>query len=98
MFALDDFGSALSSFAYLKTLQVDFLKIDGFFVKDINDDPIDYAMVKSINEIGHEMGIQTIAEFVETKQILEKLKDLKVDYAQGYYLGKPEPLFEITGY
>ena len=71
---------------------------DGFFVKDINDDPIDCAMVKSINEIGHEMGIQTIAEFVETKQILEKLKDLKVDYAQGYYLGKPEPLFEITGY
>jgi EAL domain-containing protein (putative c-di-GMP-specific phosphodiesterase class I) len=97
-FALDDFGSGLSSFAYLRTLAVDFLKIDGFFVKNINDDPIAYAMVKSINEIGHEMGIQTIAEFVETKQILEKLKDLKIDYAQGYYLGKPEPLFEITGY
>jgi len=98
MFALDDFGSGLSSFAYLKTLSVDFLKIDGFFVKDINDDPIDYAMVKSINEIGQEMGIKTIAEFVESKQILEKLKYLGVDYAQGFYLGKPEPLFEITGY
>ncbi len=98
MFALDDFGSGLSSFAYLKTLPVDFLKIDGFFVKDINDDPIDYAMVKSINDIGHEMGIKTIAEFVESKQILEKLEMLGVDYVQGYYFGKPESLFEITGY
>ena len=97
-FALDDFGSGLSSFAYLKTLSVDFLKIDGFFVKDINDDPIDFAMVKSINDIGHEMGIKTIAEFVETKQILEKIKALGVDYAQGYYFGRPEPIYEITGY
>lgn len=98
MFALDDFGSGLSSFAYLKTLEVDFLKIDGFFVKDINDDPIDFAMVKSINEIGHEMGIKTIAEFVETEQILEKIQFLGVDYAQGYYFGKPEPIYEITGH
>ncbi len=88
-FALDDFGSGLSSFAYLKCLPVDYLKIDGLFVKDIVDDPIDRAMVKSINEIGHTMGKLTIAEFVESEAILEVLRDLGVDYAQGYHIGKP---------
>ena len=93
-FALDDFGSGLSSFAYLKNLPVDFLKIDGVFVKGIADDPIDLAMVKSINEIGHAMGKQTIAEFVENKVILDKLKrrDIGVDYAQGYAIGRPQPV------
>lgn len=95
-FSLDDFGSGLSSFAYLKTLSVDYLKIDGFFVKDICNDPIDYAMVKSINEIGHEMKLQTIAEFVESKEILDKLKIIGVDYAQGYYFGKEKNLFDYV--
>ena len=91
-FALDDFGSGMSSFAYLKNLPVDFLKIDGLFVKDIVDDPIDYAMVKSINEIGHIMGLETIAEFVENDAILNKLMLIDVDCAQGYGLGKPQTI------
>jgi diguanylate cyclase (GGDEF)-like protein/PAS domain S-box-containing protein len=97
-FALDDFGSGLSSFAYLKGLPVDFLKIDGMFVKDIIDDPIDLAMVKSINDMGHAMGKQTIAEFVENDAILDKVKELGVDYAQGYGIARPRPLEDlITG-
>lgn len=88
-FALDDFGSGLSSYAYLKELPVDFLKIDGAFIKDICTDPIDYAMVKSINEIGHVMGKKTIAEFVESQEIIEKLREIGVDYAQGYAIDRP---------
>ena len=94
-FALDDFGSGLSSFAYLKNLNVDTLKIDGMFIKDILNDSLDYEMVKSINEIGHVMGLETVAEFVESDQILEKLKEIGVDYAQGYSLGKPVHIDEI---
>ena len=94
-FALDDFGSGLSSFGYLKTLPVDYLKIDGFFVKDIVEDPIDYTMVKSINEIGHEMGKKTIAEFVENDAILNKLREIGVDYVQGYGVGRPQLLEEL---
>jgi diguanylate cyclase (GGDEF)-like protein len=94
-FALDDFGSGLSSFAYLKNLPVDYLKIDGIFVKDIVDDPIDHAMVKSINEIGQVMGMETIAEFVENDVIKGMLKEIGVNYAQGYGIGKPQPFDEI---
>lgn len=90
-FALDDFGSGLSSFAYLKNLNVDYLKIDGCFIHDINHDPVDYAMVASINRIGHLMGIKTIAEFVEDDETLNKLKDIGVDYVQGYKIDKPKP-------
>lgn len=95
-FALDDFGSGLSSFAYLKTLPVDFLKIDGHFVKDVERDPIDLAMVEAINAIGHVMGLETIAEFVESEAILQRLASIGVDYAQGYHLGEPRPLADDT--
>ena len=94
-FALDDFGSGLSSFAYLKTLPVDYLKIDGMFVREVVDDPIDRAMVKSINEMGHVMGKRTIAEFVENDAILAVLRELGVDYAQGYGVGRPRPFAEV---
>ncbi|MFN3986578.1 MAG: ammonium transporter [Rhodocyclaceae bacterium] len=93
-FALDDFGSGLSSFAYLKNLPVDFLKIDGSFIKDIERDPIDLAMVQAINAIGHVMGLRTIAEFVDNEAILLRLTEIGLDYAQGYYLGEPRPLAE----
>ena len=94
-FSLDDFGSGVSSFGYLKQLPVDFLKIDGGFVKSMVDDKIDLAMVNVINQIGHTMGIKTIAEFVETGAILEKLRELGVDSAQGYFIAKPIPLEEL---
>ena len=93
--ALDDFGSGLSSFAYLKDLPIDYLKIDGYFVKDIAVDGIDKAFVESINQIGQVMGLQTIAEFVEDDSILEILTELGVNYAQGYGIHKPTPFNEI---
>lgn len=91
-FALDDFGSGLSSFAYLKNLPVDYLKIDGVFVKDIATNSLDLALVRSINEIGHVLGKQTIAEFVEDELTMEQLRSLGVDYAQGYGIGRPTPI------
>ena len=94
-FALDDFGTGLSSFSYLKNMPTDYLKIDGAFVKNIVNDPIDRAMVKSINEIGHVMGMLTIAEFVENDEIKEVLKEIGVDCAQGFGLGKPEPFLAL---
>jgi len=91
-FALDDFGSGMSSFAYLRELNIDFLKIDGAFVRQISHNRIDYAMVSSINQIGQLMGIQTIAEFVENDNILQLLKDLQIDFAQGFCIDVPKPL------
>ncbi len=91
-FSLDDFGSGLSSFAYLKKLPVDYLKIDGTFVRDILSDPVDYAIVKSINELGQLLGKETIAEFVETLEIAEELRSMGVNHLQGYAYAKPEPL------
>jgi diguanylate cyclase (GGDEF)-like protein/PAS domain S-box-containing protein len=95
-FALDDFGSGFSSYAYLKNLPVDFLKIDGMFVKAIATDPVSYAMVESINHIGHVMGRKTIAEFVEDQSIVTVLSELGVDYMQGYGIAKPSLLDEIA--
>ncbi|WLH02825.1 EAL domain-containing protein [Pseudomonas beijingensis] len=89
-FSLDDFCAGMSSFAYLKHLPVDFLKIDGSFVKDMLDDPINRAMVEVINHIGHVMGKRTIAEFVETAQIEQALLEIGVDYAQGYVIERPQ--------
>ncbi len=96
-FALDDFGSGLSSFGYLKRLPVDYLKIDGMFVRDIAGDEIDAAMVRAINDIGHITGKRTIAEFVENEEILARLREIGVDYAQGYGVGRPVPLVEFLG-
>ena len=94
-FLLDDFGSGMSSFGYLKNLPVDYLKIDGLFVKDICSDPIDYSMVKAINEIGHVMGLRTIAEYVENDEILLALEQIGVDMAQGYSIAQPKPLSSL---
>jgi diguanylate cyclase (GGDEF)-like protein/PAS domain S-box-containing protein len=91
-FSLDDFGSGMSSYSYLKNLDVDSLKIDGAFIKDMVHTPVDLAMVESINHIGHVMGLQTIAEFVEDEATLKKLRDIGVNYAQGYGIHVPERL------
>lgn len=94
-FALDDFGSGFSSFAYLKNLPVDFLKIDGQFVKNMDASDVDRAMVKAIGEIGHVMGKKTIAEYVENERTLVYLREFGIDYAQGYYISRPRPLEEL---
>lgn len=96
-FALDDFGSGMSSFAYLKTLPVDYLKIDGVFISDMMDDPINLAMVQSINSIAQVMGKATIAEFVESEAIYDCLVDMGVDYLQGYHISRPQPLAQLLG-
>ena len=90
--SLDDFGSGLSSFAYLQNIPVDYLKVDGAFVKNIDTNKINRAMVKSINDIGHTMGMKTICEFVENKAIEDILNEMGVDYAQGYFYTKPIPI------
>ncbi len=94
-FSLDDFGTGYSSYSYLKNLDVDYLKIDGSFVKEIVNSPADVAMVKSMNEIAHSLGLQSIAEYVESKEIHAILKEIGVDYAQGWIIHKPVSLTEI---
>ena len=89
-FSLDDFGSGLSSYSYLKNLPVDYLKIDGHFIRNVAEDKVDESMVRAIHQVGHAMGIKTIAERVETQEVLEKLASIGVEYAQGYYIARPE--------
>lgn len=91
-FSLDDFGTGMSSFEYLKTLPVDYLKIDGSFVKDIVTDKVQKAMVQSMNQVGHMMGLQIIAEYVENDQIIQELRKIGIDYGQGYGISRPIPL------
>lgn len=96
-FALDDFGAGMSSFTYLKNLPVDFIKIDGSFVKQMLDDTTDHAIVDLIARLGKVMGMRTIAEFVENDTMIGVLRRIGVDYAQGYGISKPKPIEEIVG-
>ena len=91
-FSLDDFGSGLSSLSYLKNLDVNTLKVDGVFIRDILDDPIDEEMVSSINNIGHVMGMKTVAEYVENEATAKKLIAMGFNYLQGNFIGYPIPL------
>jgi diguanylate cyclase (GGDEF)-like protein/PAS domain S-box-containing protein len=95
-FALDDFGSGLPSFEYLKSLPVDYLKIDGSFVHNMVSNKIDHAMVAAINQVGHIMGIKTVAEHVENEEIISKLQHLNVDFVQGYGIARPAPIEEFN--
>ncbi len=89
LFSLDDFGSGLSSFTYLKNLPVDYLKIDGHFIRNVVTDNVNQTMVKAISDVGKAMGIETIAERVESREVLEKLADIGVEFAQGFYVARP---------
>lgn len=91
-FALDDFGSGLSSFGYLKSLPVDYLKIDGNFIRHLLDDPINRTIVESIHHIGHSIGLKTVAEYVENDQLLKILRSIGIDYVQGFAIAEPSPL------
>jgi diguanylate cyclase (GGDEF)-like protein/PAS domain S-box-containing protein len=95
-FALDDFGTGLSSYGYLKELPVDYLKIDGSFVRGMAEDPVNYALVDSINQIGHVLGLKTIAEWAEDKSVLNQLRALNVDFAQGFGVGQAVPVCDLT--
>jgi EAL domain-containing protein (putative c-di-GMP-specific phosphodiesterase class I) len=94
-FALDDFGSGFSSYGYLKNFPVDYIKIDGNFVRDLLTDKFDRAIVNSIHDVAAAMGIMTVAEYVESIDILQQLRVMGVDYAQGYGIAKPKPLSEL---
>jgi EAL domain-containing protein (putative c-di-GMP-specific phosphodiesterase class I) len=94
-FALDDFGSGLSSFGYLKSLTVDYLKIAGDFVEGMLEDPLDRAMVEAINQVGHVMGLITVAESVESPGLIDMLREIGVDHAQGHGIDTPKPLHQV---
>jgi EAL domain-containing protein (putative c-di-GMP-specific phosphodiesterase class I) len=96
-FALDDFGKGMSSLTYLKNLPIDYLKIDGSFITELNKDKVSKIMVEAINHIAEGIGLKTVAEFVENQAILDTVRELRVNYAQGYYLGRPQKLADILG-
>jgi EAL domain-containing protein (putative c-di-GMP-specific phosphodiesterase class I) len=96
LFSLDDFGSGLSSFMYLKNLPVDYLKIDGSFIQNVTTDRIDRSMVEAITQIGRAMGLKTVAERVESAEVLQCLADIGVEYAQGIYIAKPESVEALS--
>lgn len=91
-FSVDDFGSGVSSFSYLKNLPVSFLKIDGHFIQNIHNDPVDRSIIEAVSHMAHSLNIQTIAEWVENERTLDVLTDIGLDFAQGNYIGTPEPL------
>lgn len=91
LFSLDDFGQGLSSLTHLKHLKVDYLKIDGSFVKNLATDKVDYAIVDAVQRLAHAMDLRTIAEYAQSEAIIDKLREIGVDFAQGYHVHKPEP-------
>ncbi len=95
-FSLDDFGSGLSSFAYLKDLPSDFIKIDGKLVRAILRDPIEAAIVQAINQVGQTMGLKTVAEHVDSRALRDSLRRIGVDYGQGYYIARPVPFADLA--
>jgi len=100
-FSLDDFGTGVSSFSYLKKLPVDYIKIDGQFVENMTKDPVDYATVRSIQDVAKLLGKQTIAEFVQDTEVEDQLRDLGVDFMQGFLRHRPMPLehvFDVPGH
>lgn len=97
-FSLDDFGTGVSGFSYLRALDVDYLKIDGSFVKNIDTDEVSRSMVQSISQVGHTMKLKVIAEYVENQNILDILREIGVDYGQGYHILRPGPLLEVAGH
>jgi EAL domain-containing protein (putative c-di-GMP-specific phosphodiesterase class I) len=94
-FSLDDFGTGVSSYGYLRSLNVDYLKIDGIFIKDILSDSVAKTMVQSIVQVGHTMGLKIIAEYVENDDIANLLRSMSIDYGQGYGISRPKPLSKI---
>ncbi|WP_296510594.1 EAL domain-containing protein [Rhodoferax sp.] len=94
--SLDDFGAGASSFGYLKTLKVDYLKIDGQFIKDLVDDPLDDAAVRCFVDVAHVVGVKTVAEYVDRDAVLQRVQALGIDFAQGFYLHKPEPIEHLA--
>jgi EAL domain-containing protein (putative c-di-GMP-specific phosphodiesterase class I) len=94
--ALDDFGSGFASFAYLKDLPIDFVKIDGRYIRFLATSAVDQAMVKAMNDVAHAMGLETVAEFVESAESLELLNDYGIDFAQGYHIGRPAAAESFT--
>ena len=89
-FSLDDFGSGMASFGYLKNLPVDFIKIDGSFIRNIETDPVSYSIVRAVTDIGHQLGLQVVGEWVADERARDLLRGLSVDYAQGFAIHKPE--------